>query len=207
MSLLGTFDLAIVVPGNSRFRSLAELLAFARQQPGKLNIGSINIGSTQHLAAELLKIKAQIDVEVVPFNGSPAVLTALSGGQVDAGVEILAPLLPQIRAGSLRALAVLGDKRSPLLPDVPTVAEAGKIADFNVTSWNALAAPAKTPPEVIARLNRETQAAIASPEVQKHLADLSVQPKAGSPEQLAQLLDSEIKRWSDVIARAGIPRQ
>lgn len=206
VSTLGYFDIAIVVPEASRFKSLTELLAFAKANPDKLNLGTIAIGSTQNLAAELFKSSAGVDLQVVPFNGTPAVLNALRGNQVDAAVEILSPLLPQISAKAVRALAVMGDKQSVALPDVPTVRASG-IANFNVASWNALAAPAGTPPEVIARLNREVAAALAHPDVKKRLLDLHIEAKASTPEQLGTLLSSEVKRWGDVITRANIPRQ
>lgn len=207
ISVLGFFDLVIVAPEGSRFKTLAELVANARANPGKLNIGTVAIGSTQNLAAELFKSSAGIDAQIVPFNGTPAVVTALRGGQIDAAVEILAPVAAQISAKALRALAVMGDKRAPSLPEVPTVKEAGGLASFSVASWNALAAPARTPREVVARLNQEVQAALKSPEVRKRLADLGVEARASTPEQLATLLDAEIKRWSEVITRARIPRQ
>jgi len=178
----------------------------ARPTRGKLNVASINIGSTQHLAAELFKSMAGIDVQVVPFNGSPAVLTALRGGQVDVAVEILGPMMGQISARAVRALAVMGARRSASLPDVPTVAEAG-VRGFNVASWNALAAPARTPPAVIATLNAAVNKVLAQPELRKQLADINVAPAGGTPEQLRELLGSEIKRWAEVIARSGVPRQ
>jgi len=206
VSTLGYFDIAIVVPEASRFKSLTELLAFAKANPGKLNLGTIAIGSTQNLAAELFKSSAGVDLQVVPFNGTPAVLNALRGNQVDAAVEILSPMLPQISAKAVRALAVMGDKQSVALPDVPTVRASG-IANFNVASWNALAAPAGTPPEVIARLHREVATALAHPDVKKRLLDLHIEAKASTPEQLGTLLSSEVKRWGDVITRANIPRQ
>ena len=208
VSLLGTFDIAVLVPEQSKFRTLADLVAAARARPGKLNIATVAIGSTQNLAAELLKTTAGIDAQVVPFNGTPAVITALRSGEVDAAVEILAPMKAQIASKAVRALAVLGDKRPAGLPDVPTAAEAGgALQGFNVASWNALAAPRGTPPEVIARLNRELQALLAQPEMKKQLADINVDAHGSTPEQLANLLASETKRWSDVIARAKIPRQ
>lgn len=206
VSTLGYFDIAIVVPEASRFKSLAELLTFAKGNPGKLNLGTIAIGSTQNLAAELFKASAGVDMQVVPFNGTPAVLNALRGNQVDAAVEILSPMLPQISAKAVRALAVMGEKPSDALPDVPTVRASG-IANFNVASWNALAAPAGTPPEVIARLNREVAAALNHADVKKRLFDLNIEAKASTPEQLGALLASEVKRWGDVITRANIPRQ
>ena len=206
VSTLGFFDLSIVVADNSRFKTLGELLAYARANPGKLNVGTINVGSTQNLAAELFKTSADVDVQVVPFNGTPAVITALRGGQIDAAVEILSPVVPQISARALRALAVMGEKRSATFPDVPTVAESG-LKGFNVASWNAVAAPAKTPAAVVQRLNREIQAALKTPEVQKQLLAMHIEARGGSPEQLGQLLASETQRWGDVITRANIPRQ
>jgi tripartite-type tricarboxylate transporter receptor subunit TctC len=207
VSVLGFFDIAIVVPEGSRFKTLAELIAFAKANPGKLNVGTVAIGSTQNLSAELFKSSAGIDAQVVPFNGTPAVVTALRGGQIDAAVEILAPVMGQITSKALRALAVMGDERPAALPDVPTVKDAAKLPSFSVASWNALAAPAGTPREVVQRLNREVQAAVRSPDVKKRLAELGVDARSSTPEQLATLLDAEIRRWSEVITRARIARQ
>jgi tripartite-type tricarboxylate transporter receptor subunit TctC len=208
VSMLATFDLAIVVAEGGRFKSLPELLAYARAQPGKLNIGTPNIGTTQNLAAELFKITAGVEAQVVPFNGTPPVITALRGGQIDAAVDILGPLMPQIAGKALRPLAVLGEKRALQLPEVPTARETGgSLAGFNVTSWNGLAAPANTPEEVVARLNREVNAALALPEVKKRLLDLNLVAQGSTPEQLAKLLDAEVRRWAQVIDRAKIARQ
>lgn len=206
VSTLGFFDIAIVTPADSKFKTLGELLAFAKANPGKLNVGTINIGSTQNLTAELFKTSAGADMQIVPFNGTPAVITALRGGQIDAAVEILGPMLPQIKANALRALAVTGEKRAAVLPDVPTAKESG-LPTFVASSWNALAAPAKTPKDVIARLNREIAAAVNSPDVKKKLQDLNVEARSSSPEQAAALLASETKRWGEVITRAKIPTQ
>lgn len=206
LSVLGTFDIAIVVPQESKFANLSDLLAFAKANPGKLNIGSINVGSTQHLAAELFKSTAGIDAQVVPFNGTPAVLTALRGGQIDVGVEILAPVLPQIKGQALRALAVTGDKRAAALPQVPTAKEMG-VKTLYAASWNALAAPAKTPRDIVQRLNQEIQSALNNTDVRKKLIDMNVDPQPGSLQQAADLLSSETKRWGDVIQRAGIAKQ
>ncbi|UUZ63928.1 tripartite tricarboxylate transporter substrate binding protein [Polaromonas sp. P1-6] len=206
VSTLGFFDIAIIAPADSKFKTLGELLAFARANPGKLNLGSINIGSTQNLAAELFKTSSGADLQIVPFNGTPAVITALRGGQIDAAVEILGPILPQINAKALRALAVTGDKRAAVLPDVPTAKESG-LPSYVASSWNALAAPAKTPKHVIARLNKDVAAAVNAPDVRKKLHDLNVEARSSSPEQAAELLASEIRRWGDVITRAKIPTQ
>jgi tripartite-type tricarboxylate transporter receptor subunit TctC len=206
LSILGTFDIAIVVNNDSKFSNLADLLSFAKANPGKLNIGSINVGSTQNLAAELFKSTAGIDAQVVPFNGTPAVLTALRGGQIDVGVEILAPVLPQIKGQALRALAVTGDKRAAALPQVPTAKESG-IRNLYAASWNALAAPAKTPRDVVQKLNQEIQNALNHPDVRKKLQDMNVEPQPSTLQQAADLLSSETKRWGDVIQRAGIQKQ
>ena len=206
ISSLGFFDIAIVVPQSSPHKTLADFMAFARANPGKLNIGSINVGSTQNLSAELFKTSANIQAQIVPFNGTPAVITALRGGHIDAAVEILSPMLPQINANEVRALAVFGDKRSTVLKDVPTAAQSG-LAGFNASSWNALAAPGKTPKDIVARLNREVKAALDAPDVKKRLLELNIDPTYSTPEQLATLLAAEIRRWSEVIAKAKIPTQ
>ena len=208
VSKLATFDLIIAVNEGGRFKTLAELLAYAKANPGKLNVGTPNIGTTQNLAAELFKASAGVDVTVVPFNGTPPVITAVRGGQIDAMVDILGPLMPQVTSKALRPLAVLGDKRSVALPDVPTVRETGgALSGFNVSSWNGLAAPAKTPPAVVARLNKELQAVLAQPEVKKRLLELTLVAQGSTPEQLHDLLADEIRRWSDVIAKAKIAKQ
>jgi len=206
VSTLGYFDIAVLVPADSPHRTLAQFLAHARAHPGQLNIGSINTGSTQHLAAELFKSSAGIDAQVVPFNGTPALITALRGRQVDAGVEILGPTLPQVRAGALRVLAVTGERRSAVLPDVPTAVESG-VEGFVASSWNALAVPARTPRAVVDRLQRELVAVLATPAVQQQLRALNVDPRASTPQQAAALLKADIDRWRAVIERAGIPRQ
>lgn len=206
ISSLGFFDIAILVPQNSPHKTLADLLTFARVNPGKLNIGTINIGSTQNLSAELFKTTANIQAQIVPFNGTPAVITALRGNQIDAAVEILSPMLPQINVSEVRALAVFGDKRSTVLKDVPTAAQSG-LSGFNASSWNALAAPAKTPKDIVARLNREVKAALDAPDVKRRLLELNIDASYSTPEQLATLLAAEIRRWSEVIAKAKIPTQ
>ena len=206
LSTLGFFDIAVLTAAESKFKTLAELLAYARANPGQLNVGSINIGSTQNLAAELFRTHAGVEMQIVPFNGTPAVINALRGGQIDAAVEILAPIMGQIKGGALRALALTSEKRSTLLPEVPTAGESG-LPGYVASSWNALAAPAKTPKEVVARLNREIVAAVNSPEVRQRLHELNIEARASTPEQTQAFLLSEIKRWGDVIQRANIPRQ
>ncbi|MBP7915590.1 MAG: tripartite tricarboxylate transporter substrate binding protein [Vitreoscilla sp.] len=206
ISTLGFFELGIAVNADSRFKTLAEMLNYARAQPGKLTIGTITVGSTQHLSAELFKSRAGIEATVVPYKGSPAVINALRSGDVDVVFEILGPLLPQLAGKTLRALAVTGTARFPLLPEVPTVVEQG-IKGYTVDSWNALAAPAGTPPAVIERLGRAAQEAVSQPGVRKSLHDLGVKPQAGSPAELGSLLASEIAHWGEVARAANLERE
>ncbi len=208
VSLLATFDLGLVVAEGGRFKTLTELLAYGKANPGKLNIGTPNIGTTQHLAAELFKSSAGLDAQIIPFNGTPAVLTALRGGNLDAAIDILGPLMSQINAKALRPLAVLGDKPAPQLPGVPLVRDSGgSLASFNVSSWNGLAVPIHTPKEVIARLNRDVQAALSLPNIKKKLQELNLTAHGSTPQQLAELLSFEVRRWGEVIQQAGVAKQ
>ena len=200
---LGVFDLALFVADGARFKSVRELLDDARARPGKLSIGTIAVGSTQQLSAELFKARTGIDVVIVPYKGTPAVLTALRSGEVDAAFEILGPWLGQLQARTVRALAVTGDRRFAALPEVPTMREAG-VADYEVASWNALAAPAKTPPAVIDKLNAAANDALKTPAVADKLLSLGVRPQGGTPAQLQQLLGREIVHWRQVITAAKI---
>jgi tripartite-type tricarboxylate transporter receptor subunit TctC len=206
VSTLGFFDLALFVQAESALKSVDHLLTRARAQPGKLTFGTIAAGSTQHLAAEYFKSVAGIDVLVVPYKGTPAVIAALRAGEIDVGVEILGPMLGQVQSGAIRALAVTSDRRFAGLPDVPTVKESG-LAGYSVASWNALAAPAGTPVAEIERLRSAVLAALALPAVQQQLQALGVRAQGGTPQQMEQLLDAEIKRWGDVIVKARIEQQ
>ena len=203
ISTLGAFDLGVFASGSGRFATLAAALAWAGANPGRLSIGTIAAGSTQHLAAKLFEARSGIDALVVPYKGSPAVLTALRAGEVDLVVEILGPMLPQLKAGAVRALAVASPRRHPLLPEVPTAAEAG-VSGLEVASWNALAAPAGTPAAVIEQLNRAVRTALAEPAVQQRLAPMGLRLAAGTPADLQVLLAAEVRRWGDLIRAAKI---
>ena len=211
--LLARFDLALFVPTTSRFKTLADLIQHGRSQPGKLTLGSVAVGSTQHLAAMWFKQLAGIDALVVPYKATPAVLGALRGGEIDAAFEIVGPWLPQLGTagnpaspGLLRALAVGSSQRFAGLPDVPTVAEAGgpTLRRFDATSWNALAAPARTPPAVLAQLNQAANQALAQPALQRQLRALGVRAQGGTPDQLRQWLAHETRHWAAVVRAAGI---
>jgi tripartite-type tricarboxylate transporter receptor subunit TctC len=201
VSTAGFFDIAVLVNGDSKISSVRELIAAAKANPAKFNIGS-----TQHLSAELFRSMAGIEAQTVPFKGTPAVITALRSNDVQVAFEILAPVLSQIKAGALKPLGVASSRRFPGLPNVPTVTESG-LPGYQASSWNGIAAPARTPKAVIDRLNREINAALAVPEVKQRLQDLGVEARASTPEALKELLVAEIAKWRAVIERANIEKQ
>lgn len=206
ISTLGYFDLAILVNKKLPVKSTADLIKYAKANPGKLNVATINVGSTQNLAAELFVSTAGMDALIVPYKGSPEVLTAVTTGEVDVAVEILAPALPQIKSGNFNALAITSSKRFSGLPNVPTVAESG-LPNYQATSWNGLAAPAGTPKAIIDRLAKEINAAVALPEVKARLLEFGVVAQGGTPESTKKLLASDIAKWGAVIEKAKIDKQ
>ena len=206
ISMLASFDLAAFVAAESRFKTLAAVLGHARANPGKLTIGTVTVGSTQHLAAELFKSSTGIDALVVPYKASPAVMQALRTGEIDIAFEILGPWLGQVQGGTLRALAVSSGQRFAALPEVPTMQQAG-VANYDVASWNALAAPARTPAVVVARLNRAANEALQQVAVANQLHALGVRAQGGTPEQMQALLAADIRRWAAVIRKAEIEPQ
>ena len=208
VSKLASFDLVIAVAEGSRFKSFAEMLAYGRANPGKLNIGTPQVGTTQNLAAELFLSTAGLQAQIVPFNGTPPVITALRGGSLDAMLDILGPVMPQIKSNALRPLAMLSEKRALNLPEVPTVQEAGgSLSKFYVGSWNGLAVPAKTPRDVVQRLSREIQLVMEMPEVKKRLSEVNLYAQGSTPEQAADILAQDVRRWGDVITKAKIDKQ
>jgi tripartite-type tricarboxylate transporter receptor subunit TctC len=206
ISTLGFFDIVLVTRGDGGHATLADLVADARSRPGRLNAGTISIGSTQNLAAELFKSVARVDLQTVPFKSTSAVVSALRSGDVQVGFELLGPIYSQVRAGALRVLAVASDRRFPGLPNVPTAAEAG-VPGYLASSWNGLAAPARTPRAVIDRIQQSMAGVLAQPDLRTRLAELGVEARASSPEGLRDLLGAEIVKWRGVIERANIERQ
>ena len=204
ITTLAYFDLGVFVAASSRFTTLREVLAHAKANPGKLNVGTISPGSTQHLSAKLFETVAGAELLVVPYKSTPAVLTALRSGEIDIAFEIVGPMLPQLQAGAVKVLAVSSARRNPALAEVPTVQQAG-LAGYDVASWNALAAPAGTPPEVLERLARAAHEALAAPELQARLKPLGLLRLQGSTAaELQALLAAEVQRWGTVIRAAKI---
>ena len=206
VSTLGFFDIAMITKGDSKWTSVKDVLAYAKANPGKLNIGTINIGSTQHLSAELFVNMTGIDAMIVPYKGSPDVLVALRGNDVQVAFDMLAPIISQYKSGVVRVIAVTSDRRFSGLPDIPTIAESG-VPGYQASSWNAISAPAKTPRAIINRLNKEINTALAAPEVKSKLLELGVTAHGGTPEELKNLLTSDIKKWRGVIEKAKIEKQ
>ncbi len=206
VSTVGFFALTLLVNADSPIRSVSSLIAFAKANPGKLNVGITNIGSTHHVSAELFNSMALVETQVVPFKTTPALIAAARSNEAQAIFEFISPVLPHIKSGSLRALGVTSDRRYPGLPDVPTVAEAG-LPGFEASAWNSVAVPVKTPKAVIDRLNREINAALAIPELKQRLQDLGIDARPGTPEGLRDLLAAEIAKWKSVIEKAKIVQQ
>jgi len=206
VALFATFDIAILVSQDSKFNTLQDVLHFAKANPGVLNVGSINIGSTQNLTAELFKSVSNLDFQVVPFNGTPALMSALKGGQVDVAVEILGPVLPQVKGRNFKLLAITSEQRASFMSEVPTAKEQG-LPNLVAASWNGLAAPAKTPKPILERLNKEVELALDDAATQKKLSDMYLSPKHSTPQQAQDWYLNEIKTWSRVIQKAGIAKQ
>jgi tripartite-type tricarboxylate transporter receptor subunit TctC len=206
ISTVGFFSMVIVTGPESKNKTLREVIAEAKANPGKMNIGSITPGGTQHLAAELFRSTAGIDALVVPHKTTGEVIVGTRNGNLDISVDFIAPLISAIKAGTLRALAVTAGKRFSGLPDVPTVIEAG-VPGYDVASWNALAAPAKTQRAIIERVHDALVKALAAPDVQKRFAELGVEGRPSTPEQLKDFYASETRRWTQVVERAKIPKQ
>lgn len=206
VSTLGFFPLVILADPRSPLKSLQQLIAEAKKNPGKLNAGTIGVGSTQNLAAQLFKSTTGVDLQIIPYKNTGEVLAAAKSGDVQVIFEILAPVMSHIRSGSLRPLAITTAKRFAGLPDVPTAAEQG-VKDFDVASWNGLAGPPDTPRPVVERLHQEVVKALAAPDVQRRFADLGVEPRSSTPGELREFFNAETARWARVVENAKIPKQ
>ena len=184
-------------------KNIKELIAFAKAEPGKLNFGSGGTGTNTHLGGELLKAKLGISMTHVPYRGAGAVLADLMAGQVQVLVSAVSTSLPLVQGGKLRALMMLSDKRSDVLPDVPTAAEEG-FPGLEMNYWVGFAAPKGTPQDVVNKLNHDINAGLMTPESLKRLKEMAFVPVANTPAQAAQLLESEIARWSELIKQQNI---
>jgi tripartite-type tricarboxylate transporter receptor subunit TctC len=206
VALVGTTPYVLVVNPSMAPTNMAQLLAYLRQNPGKVEYASSSPGTGQHLAGELLQRMAGVNIVHIPYKGTGALMPDLLAGRVPMMFENIAIMTPYIKKGTLRPIAISSVKRTPLLPDVPTVAETG-LAGFEVLGWFALLAPAKTPPEIIRRLNNDVNAAIARPAIVARFAELGAEPLGGSPDQAAAFIKGEQDKWGKIIRDAGIKQQ
>ncbi|MGE5523995.1 MAG: tripartite tricarboxylate transporter substrate binding protein [Rhodospirillaceae bacterium] len=200
---LTTGQYVLVVHPAVAAKNVSELSAMARAKPGKLNYASAGNGNATHLAGELYKSIAKIDIVHVPYKGTGPALTDLIGGQVQFMFPNLTAAMPQMKSGKLRALAVTGVQRSPSVPDIPTMQEAG-VPGYSVTSWYALLAPAGVRADILKRLHTETVKAMSAPDMKDRLAGEGAEPTTGTPGQLTAFLKDEIAKWGKVIKAAGI---
>ncbi len=205
VSTTSFFDLLIVTRSGSPSNSVDDVIRAARANPGKLNIATINPGSTQNLAAELFKSVAGIDATVVPFRTSSDMATAILRGDVDIAFEIYAGIYGLIDDKKLRVLASTGPTRSTYLPSVPTVQESG--LSYEVVSWNGISAPAGTPPSVIAVLGRALNEVLQAPDVQARARTLGLEMRGSTPEEMTARMRADIAKWARVIEQAGIPKR
>jgi tripartite-type tricarboxylate transporter receptor subunit TctC len=206
VSTITFFPFLIVVPADSKYTSLSALRTAARAAPGTVGFGSAGVGSTHHLAGELLARQSGAPLLHVPYRGDSASLTGLLSG--DAACMIAPPtaVIGQIRAGKVRALASTGPQRWPGLPEVPTVAEQG-VAGYDVRSWAGLLVPAGTPRPIVERLNAETQKALQEPAVRQKLVDIGGEARGSTPDEMKAMLVAETDKWSRLVAEANIPRE
>jgi tripartite-type tricarboxylate transporter receptor subunit TctC len=206
VSSLGFFDFVLCTSASSGFKTLAEFIAAAKAKPGALNVGTINVGSTQNLSAELFKTAAGIDFTIVPYRGTPEAEVSLLQGNIALLIDSFSALKGNIADGKFRALASSGAVRAESTPELMTVQEGG-VGEYDVVSWNALFARAGTPTEIIKTLNAALLVILEDTDTRKRLLALGIEAKAGAPEAIEGRLKSDIEKWRVVIEKAKIPKQ
>jgi len=193
----------LVVTPSIPAKSLQDLIALAQQKPGSLTYASSGAGSSPHLAAEMLKLRAKIDMTHIPYKGAAPALTDVIGGHVDVGFKTALSAIPSMENGSLRPLAIASDKRLAQIPDVPTMAEAG-MPDFEVVSWNGLFAPAGTPEYVVEKLNKTVNDIIKTPEIRSRIEQMAGYPGSGTSAEFTAYVHDEIAKWGKVVREGNI---
>jgi tripartite-type tricarboxylate transporter receptor subunit TctC len=204
VTLIASLPQILAVHPSVPFKSAADLVAAAKAQPGKLSFASAGNGTPSHIAGELLKLKAGIDIVHVPYKGGGPAVADTVAGQVPMLFLTAAAVMPQVRAGRLRALAVTTARRSAGAPEIPTMAEALGMPDYEVDSWIAMFAPARTSPRVVARVQKEIARAVQLPEMKQKLIEQAADPVASTPEELDRVVKAELKKWAAVVRAAGI---
>ncbi len=203
VTLVGSSANALVVHPSVPARSVAELIALAKAQPGKLTYASTGAGSSQHLSAELFKAMVGVDMLHVPYKGAAPAISDMVAGHVNLGFHNLVDVLPHVKAGTLRLLAVTSAKRTKALPDTPTIAESG-VPGYQAEVWFGVFAPAQTPRPVVERLNREIVAALAEPDIRARFDAAGLDVVGSGPDAFARYLQEEVTKWSDIVRRADV---
>lgn len=206
ISALATFDFLVAIRKGSKFKSMKDVIAYAKENPGKLTIATLSPGTTQYLAVELLKVTAGINITAVPFRNSPDAAAALLRGDVDIDMDSFAPLKSFLASDKIEIIATTGKNRVPFLKDVPIVADSG-LPGFDVTSWNGIAAPAGVPAPIVMKLSVAVNEALQLPEVQATGQRLGMVMHGSAPDELKSRLKADIAKWSALIETAHIPKQ
>jgi tripartite-type tricarboxylate transporter receptor subunit TctC len=206
VSVTATFEMLLATGRDAPFKTVAEVLDYAKKNPGKLNLGAINPGSTQNLSAHLFKLMTGIDATVVTYRTTPELITGMLRGDIDLAFDYYAAFRAPLADNKIRIVASADDERNPLLPNVPTVKESG-LPDYVVTSWNALSAPGGLPKDILAILNRDIVAALADSELRQKARELGLNAQGSTPEAMRERMARDITRWAEVIEKAGIPKQ
>jgi tripartite-type tricarboxylate transporter receptor subunit TctC len=206
ISVAASFEMLLAVPDNSPYKTLKDLVAAAQKNPGKLNVGAINPGSTQNLSAYLFQQVTGANYTIVPYRTTPDLVTALLRGDVDLGFDFFAALQPVIGPGKVRIIATSGADRDPLLKDVPTAKESG-FPDYVVTSWNGVAARAGTPSDIVDILDAAIKRGLADPDVQEKSHALGIDSRGTTPQEMHDRMAQDVAKWRGVIEKAGIPKE
>jgi len=206
ISVTASFEMLLAVPDKSPYKSVNDIVDAARKNPGKINLGSINPGSTQNLSAHLFEQVTGAKYTLITFRTTPDLVTALLRGDIDLGFDFFAGLQGEIGPGKIRIVATSGDERDPLLKEVPTVKESG-FADYVVTSWNGLGAAAKVPADVINILSAAVNRALSDPGLKQKALNLGIDASGSTPQQMHDRLAVDVAKWRDVIDKAGIPKE
>jgi tripartite-type tricarboxylate transporter receptor subunit TctC len=206
ISVTASFEMLLAVPDNSPYKTLKDIVDAAQKNPGKLNLGAINPGSTQNLSAHLFQQVTGADYTIVPYRTTPDLVTALLRGDVDLGFDFFAALQPVIGPGKVRIIATSGEERDPLLKDVPTAKESG-FPNYVVTSWNGVGARAGTPTDIVSALSAAINRGLAAPEVQEKSRALGIDARGSTPQEMHDRMAADIAKWRDVIEKAQIPKE
>ena len=206
VSITARFEMLLAVKADSPLQTLQDVVTAARKNPGKLNFGAINPGSTQNLSAHLMKQVSGLDVTIIPYKTTPELITGILRSDVDVGFDYYAALQPVIIDNKVRIVATSGEDRNPLLHNVPTAKESG-FPDYVVTSWNGLASAAGLPPDVLAALNGHINAALSDPALRATATKLGMDARGSTPEQMRDRMAADIKKWAAVIEKGGIEKQ